>query len=379
MSIATSQTVAPPSGPCAGARTDVDATCSEAERLAQARVAHERRLRDVRQELMEVGALRDADARVRDRRLLSAAKDEARSTYRQAVIKATDRGNIHEAARVWLRDMDRLNRQVMMADRRAEHVARRAAELENALPGMELAADAARIAAEAAHATCMNARRDLAACEEEAQRQIQGRVPPTTSPVPGAPPSNGQPVVLPISLLLRGDRQTLLALALRLAEETGVEAGRLQLLLLELREQVAARALEQMAFRFPDGHPFWGQFAADDAGRVAASLASMGYRFDGRSGWMDSRSPTIRELVISLSHMGLDPRALHRPSDQLGIDALWQGTTVLVEEYLATSAPDLDLDRVIACLGNRSSRLAEVWDMWGRLRPLLLTAPSGPS
>ena len=42
-------------------------------------------------------------------------------------------------------------------------------------------------------------------------------------------------------MLLRGDRQSLLGLTLRLAEETGVEAGRLQLLLLELRQAIAAR------------------------------------------------------------------------------------------------------------------------------------------
>jgi hypothetical protein len=160
---------------------------------------------------------------------------------------------------------------------------------------------------------------------------------------------------------------------LHLADETGIEAGRLQLLLLELREAIAARALEESALRFPPNHPFWSQFPADGGRQVAASLYSMGYRFDGRDAWANERVPTIRELGVALSQVGLDPRMLRRPSGEEAIGSLWQGTTVVVEEYLAARAPDLDLQQVMACLGQRGARLSELWDMWGRLRPLLLT------
>lgn len=421
MSIAQSLAVAPLSGPCAGARTSVDSRCADAERLAQAAVAHEQRLRDVRKQLREIQSLRDADARVRDRRQLNEAKDAARSAYHQAVVKAGSQTDVHEAARVWLREVDRLNRQLAIADRRAEDVVRRASELEHALPGIELAADAARISAEAAHVSCLDARRELAACEEDAQRRMQATPPAhaaaissTAVPGPAAGPGGAAaramaaateiPVaaaagttletgseheatiagpapapaparhgVRPISLVLRGDRQTLLSLALHLSEETGIEAGRLQLLLLELRESIATRALEECAFRFPADHPFWSQFPADGSRQVAASLSSMGYRFDGRDGWTDDRVPSIRELGVALSQVGLDPRVLRRPAGQEALDALWQGTTVVVEEYLAARAPDLDLRQVMNCLGTRGGRLSELWDMWGRLRPLLLT------
>jgi hypothetical protein len=358
MSVAT----APLSGPCAPARIDVDSRCAEAERLAQAAVAHEQRLSDIKRELLQVTALREADTRVRDRRQLGELKDEARANYHAALLSATDDASVQEASRVWLREVDRLNRQVAVADQRAEEVVRRATELERAVPAIELAADAARIAAEVAQEACMDARRALAACEEEAQRRI-------------AAPDGARPrqAARPISLVLRGDRQTLLRLALRLAEETGVEAGRMQLLLLELRESLAARALEDNALRFPADHPFWSQFPAEGAVRVVASLASMGYRFDGIGGWLDGRAPTIRELAVALSHVGLDPRSLRRPAGQDAIDGLWQGTTVVVEEYLAGRAADLDLEQVIAVLGPRASRLSDLWDMWGRLRPLLLT------
>ncbi|HEY5474914.1 MAG TPA: hypothetical protein VIK32_17225, partial [Candidatus Limnocylindrales bacterium] len=67
------------------------------------------------------------------------------------------------------------------------------------------------------------------------------------------------------------------------------------------------------------------------------------------------------------------PRSLRRPGGQEAVDSLWQGTQVIVEEYLARRAPDLELRQVVACLGPRAAALAELWDMWGRLRPLLLT------
>ena len=55
------------------------------------------------------------------------------------------------------------------------------------------------------------------------------------------------------------------------------------------------------------------------------------------------------------------------------IDELWRGTSVDVHAYLVATAPDLDLQKLTTVLGSRASRLAELWDMWGRLRPLLLT------
>lgn len=384
------------SGPCGAARLAVDTRCAEAEGLAQAAVAHQQRLRDARRQLLEVSAQRDADTRVRDRRQLGAAKDAARTTYHRAMVVAPDRGAVHEAARAWLRELDRLNRQLALADRRSEDITRQLTELERALPGIELAADAARIAAETAQAACLDARRALAACEEEAQRRFASAAQPGA-----AQPAAGGPAAAPraatsaeapaatkpsagagsspraISVVLRGDREALLGLALRLAEESGVEAGRLQLLLIELREAIATRALETHALRFPASHPFWSQFPNDGSRRIAESLAAMGYRFDGKVGWVDGRAPTIRELALALSHVGLDPRGLRRPASQQAIDELWRGTTVVVEEFIAACAPELELTQVMACLGPRAARLSELWDMWGRLRPLLLGSSLG--
>jgi len=371
----------PLSGPCAQARAEVDSRCAEAERLGLVAIAHQQRLREARRQLHEVSTLREADSKVRDRRQLGELKNAARKAYHAALMLAENAGQVQEAAQGWLREIDRLNRQVDLADRRAEDVVRRATELERAMPGIELAADAARITAEGAQVACLEARRTLADCEEAAQRRIEqpnDAAQPTTTFEEGTADQAvaSQPAALrvrPITLVLRGDRETLLSLGLRLADETGVEAGRLQLLLLELREQLAARALEDNALRFPADHPFWSQFPGEGARRVVASLASMGYRFDGREGWADDHAPTMRELAIAVSHVGLDPRSLRRPAAQEALDSLWLGTTVAVEEYLASRAPDLDLEQVMAFLGPRGARLSQLWDMWGRLRPLLLT------
>jgi len=374
------------SGPCGPARAEVEDRCAEAERLAQVAQLQVQRLLDAKRRLARVQAQRDADARVRDRRLLSDAKQNARRAYHERYARAADgspSNDVQGAAGEWLREINRLNRQLELADRRAADVARQIAELSGALPGIELAADAARIAAEAAQATCVEARGALAACEEDAARPAGMPVAKATAVPADAPAASpGATVVAPtgpapISLLLRGDRQALLGLTLRLAEETGVEAGRLQLLLLELRQAIAARAQEDNALAFPAAHPFWSQFSAESGRELALSLARLGYTFDGRDGWRDGRAPGMRELALALEYAGQDPRALRRPAGQAAIDELWQGTTVLAEPWLAAAVPDLALSRLIDVLGPRASRLGELWDMWGRLRPLLVAGGPG--
>jgi hypothetical protein len=125
---------------------------------------------------------------------------------------------------------------------------------------------------------------------------------------------------------------------------------------------------------FPAGHPFWSQFPTDAARNVAASLASMGFRYDGAGGWADGRAPQIRDLAMALSYCGYDPRSLRRPAGQAAIDGLWAGTSVRSEEFLMARAPDLALSQIVEMLGPASGRLSELWDIWGRLRPLLMRA-----
>ena len=366
------QTVTSPGGgPCGQARAEAADRCSEAERLAEAAASYQERVRQARRELVEANRERDLIAEMRDGRHLAEQKERARMAYREAVAASTGKAAAVEAAGAWLGEVDRLNRQLDEAERRTDVVYRRLADLEHRLPGIELAADAARIAAETAQAACVEARRALAACEEEARARAVVTDGTLLELAPKQPPTQ------PITLVLHGDRQAQLGLALRLAEETGVEAGRLQLLLIELRDQLAARALEEHVLRFSPDNPFWSQFTPGEAHEVVASLATMGYRFDGSGGWAFGRSPTAHDLALALSYCGHDPRSLRRPAGQAAIDGLWEGTQVRTEDFLAGRAPDLELGAMMALIGPGASGLSELWDMWGRLRPLLLASSAG--
>lgn len=367
-------------GPCGPVRADVDTRCADAERLAQAAVMHDQSLREARHEYAEVIRQRETDAHLRNRRLVAEEKAASQVDYHAALMRATDRSGVQQAAAEWMRRIDQINRRARVAGQRVDDLAQKAADLERALPGLELAADAARISSESAQVACLEARRALAACEEESQRKVPTQNGPLQMQQAGvavagvAPqvPEAGPSPDSAFHSLMRGDRQVMLGLALKLAEETGIEAGRLQLLLLEFREQVASRALEVHDLAFPPAHPFWSQFSADGARRVASGMASMGFRFDGVSGWAEGRAPATRDLALALSYCGYDPRTLRRPAGQAAIDGLWQGTQVLTEDSLLASSPTLALPGIVTMLGARAGRLGELWDMWGRVRPLLL-------
>jgi hypothetical protein len=51
---------------------------------------------------------------------------------------------------------------------------------------------------------------------------------------------------------------------------------------------------------------------------------------------------------------------------------LFADVTVSADEYLAGVAGDLTLAEMVAMLGRRADGLAEVWNDWGTIRPLLL-------
>lgn len=369
--------------PCAEVRAEAERICADAEHKAAASEAQQVRLRELRSEEAMVAEERAAAAGVRDRRRIAEAKDEAAQQYRLALHAAQEPAAAQAAAAVWLRKVDGLNRAARIAGSREQELAQRSLELHQLLPATELAVDAARIAAEIAQASCAEARRIAIECTEAtgagAARGAQDTVP--ESPVAAGSarqPTIREPRSAPLEVrgtalreLLLGDRQPLLRFALLLAGETGLEPGRLQLLLVELREAIIAGALANHAFRFPADHPFWSQFGQAGGAQVAGTLASLGFRFDGRAGWADGRVPQIRDLALALSYAGFDPRSLRRPAGQAAIDVLWQGTVVLPAEWLLQRAPQLQLEAVIDALGQRGARLADLWVIWPQVRELL--------
>ena len=79
-----------------------------------------------------------------------------------------------------------------------------------------------------------------------------------------------------------------------------------------------------------------------------------------------------RDLSLALGYAGLDPmRIRHWPTED-EMAELFRDVTVAADEHLAGAAGDLTLGELVTMLGRRADGLAEVWNHWGRLRPLLL-------
>jgi hypothetical protein len=259
----------------------------------------------------------------------------------------------------------------------------------------ELTANAARVAAESAAEACVDARRMLAACQEARRSanasSINGRPaaplpPPPASaepvpsleraksiPPPPAPRPDGVPAMM---VVLSGDRARLAQMVPGLAEELGEDAGRLQLLLLDLREALVESATRECVYVFPPESRFWSQFAAAEGRAIAAALATLGRRFDGIDGWEGEQAPSSRELAMAMSLGGRDPRSVRFVPMGEDLQVLWRGVTVAVDEHVAVSAPDLRMDTMQRLAGDRSEALTELWRNWELLRPLLLADDS---
>jgi hypothetical protein len=325
----------------------------------------------------EEGALRAADAR-----LLRQAKDEAQLTFRHAREAATSRADLERAATVWLTTIDRINRDAREAVAVAERERGRTTELVSRMEELGLAADAARISAEVAAQACQEARELLAACEEArtgayAVEAISVPARPDWDGERGEPVEPARPVEKDgrqpaIVLLLRGDRETLGRVVTALGGESADDRRRYQLLLSDLVDAVVARAIEESVLDFPDGHPFWTDFSRRQCRDIATALASLGYRFDGLGGFSSGRPPSQRDLSLAVGYAGLDPMRIRRWPTEVQLAELYREVTVAADEYLATAAADLSLGEMVSLLGRRAEGLAELWNNWGLVRPLLL-------
>ena len=335
--------------------------CLEAERLAEQHRLEEQRLRAARRKLNQVTADLEASLPRTDLAQLKAAKAQAQREYRQAYQRATDAAAVQQAAATWLGELSRLNRAAGLAARQGPVSVTQLNELEAKVRRLELEVDASRIRAETARERCNEARRAAAQSAEQAADAGQR-----------ARLSSGPAHEPAITLLLRGNRLILQQVASRLAEETELDAGRLQLLIIELCEQIAASALEAAAIAFPPAHPLWSQFEPEEARSVTITLTQLGYRFDGRGGWLDGRVPATRQLAYALAHVGLDGRLRQLPS-QAQLGDLWQGARLQSIEHLVQRAPDLSLEQLQDMLGVRGTALDELWDNWSHVRRALLS------
>lgn len=378
---------APSSGPaatdrCAEERRLADERCELATRARAQAVAAIDALRLAQRSYDEHEAAAVTASWKADPRAVHEAKDTAQAGFRVSVAAASGSDQLEAAARDWLSEINRINTEAREATTMAarEHAA--AMEIGATLERLGLEADSARISAANADATCLAAREAVADCDERPGEDPTSFLVPPVS-VPAAMPrldddemlgqaleAGGEPRIF---RLLRGDRPAMVGLVAALADTTDPDAKRRwQLQLTNLIEAIVADAIEASALDFPADHEFWGEFTRSQGRDIAAALASLGYRFDGLGGWTDGRHPSQRDLSLALGYAGIDPMRLrHWPTEE-ATSELFRDVSVAADEYLAGIAGDLTLAEMVTMLGRRADGLAEVWNHWGTIRPLLL-------
>lgn len=401
-----------PPGPCSAERLLSEERCAVASQARERAEEVASELRRTQRAYDEATARAEAAALASDPRLVADAKEAARQKFRAASGAARARADLEAAATGWLTEINRINRDRREASETAATARQAAAGLLGDIERLTLAADASRITAAAASSACLEARQLLADCEEAvfARRPAPSRA-ATPAPsgaatpapsasaaepllealqrppdgeaaaggtdggtLPAAPSYRGDDHEPAIFRLLQGDRRTLIAVVDSLAGSDREERQRTQRLLSELVESVVAGAIEGCVLDFPTEHPFWGDFNRAQCRDIAVALASLGYRFDGLGGFADDRIPSQRDLSLAVGYAGLDPMRIRRWPAEAGMRDLFRDVRVAADEYLAARAPDLTLGEMVTLLGRRSEPLADLWNAWGRARPLLLAA-----
>ena len=405
--------------PCAPAREAMQDACSLADRMSALALASQDRLREGRKAYDEHAIRRERAAAAADPRAVRAAKDEAQAAFRSSRLAARERPALETAAREWLREIDRINARTREATRLIAREDAAEAELLHTLDRLGIEADGARIAAESAAEACRNARITLATCEERQRVDLgpavvagaaaglapasvvardthAGGLSAAAARAPGGsdagatgegydveeapdgsagdgsvglPPAAVEPAILP---LLAGDRAVMRRLAAALAAGDAAAESTWQIHLAAFVDAVRARAIDAAALTFPADHPFWGPYTQLQCREISAALAALGYRFDGLGGFADGRVPGQRELSLAIGYAGLDPMRIRIWPNEAELPGLYSDVHVDAGRFLAEAAGELTLGDMIDLLGRRAEELSELWNAWGRVRPLLL-------
>ncbi len=376
------------SDPCGAPRQLVEERCAVATASREQAAAAADALRAAQR---EYDALRERVERAQadsDPRAIAAAKDSLHKQFRIATSSAMGAEDTEAAAREWLTRINEVNNRARDAARVVESGS---AGLRAALPRLDrlsLEADAARIGAETAEAACHEARERLAACEEDqAARRLVAPVPggggepepdgwrdePSSALV--APPAGahaaveGRPAIVRI---LRGDRMTRERLVATIATDDPEDGRAWHLRLAALVDAISARAIEDGYLDMPDDDPFWGMFTARECREIVGALSALGFRFDGLGGFADERVPAPRDLSLAVGYAGQDRMRIRNWPHEADLPGLFSRATIAADEWLANEAGDLSLGEMVDALGSRAGELADVWNAWGRLRPLLV-------
>jgi len=387
----------PLAGPCSDQRRIALERCDLADRLGEQATVANQHLRDQQRAYDDLTARAVQTAILADPREIRSAKEAARLIFRRAHGEARSRDAVEAAARDWLTEINRVNQAARDATIEGSRTSNASAKLALAVERLSLEADVARINAESAAEACLLAREALAACEEAQVDRRAGRIPvdPAAAPVEAPRPRLvGGPELEPgeidgisapservfagaeprILRMLRGDRDAMRTVIRDVAGDDPVEQRRWQLLLSNLVDACVARAIEASALEFPMDHGFWGPFSQVQDRDITTALASLGYRFDGLGGFSDGRIPSQRDLSLALGYAGLDPMRLRTWPTEATMPRLFEEVRVAADEYVAAAAGELSLGEMVALLGGRAEPLADLWNNWGKVRPLLLEA-----
>ena len=197
-------------------------------------------------------------------------------------------------------------------------------------------------------------------------RRVAGR---RASRRPAAEPTDAEPAILP---LLAGNRDVLRRIAAVLAAGDAEAQPHWERRLAALVEAVRLRAIDGAALTFPD-EGFWAPYTQLQGREIAAALAALGYRYDGNEGFADGRVPGQRELSLAIGYAGLDPMRIRIWPSETELPHLYAGVEVDVGRFVAQAAGELTLGEMIDLLGRRAEELSDLWNAWGRVRPLLLS------
>jgi hypothetical protein len=335
------------------------------------------------------------------------AKDLAHRAFRKAVAAARDRIQVEAAANGWLKEINRINNDGRLAQALIKHERETADVLLAQLAGLTDTAESSAAMAAAAEEACRAAREALA--YDQAARGGEMPQAPAADPVdePAAaavavhamPPQPDAPVhsmstapaveekqstdwlVIDIRSpqpqaiikLIRRDGHTVNTLVDRLAGADTTARSGWQLLLSNFVDSVVAAAIDEVCFEFPAGHPFWGQFTPEQSREVARGLSALGFRYDRFEGFADGRVPIQRDLALAVGQAGMLPvriRQWPRPEE---IAELFSDVRVMADSFIALRAPALTLGELVRLLGRRAELLADLWNEWPRVRPLLFS------
>jgi hypothetical protein len=184
-------------------------------------------------------------------------------------------------------------------------------------------------------------------------------------------PVGGEPLV---GRILEGDHRAMLQALDAIAGEEGPTRREWEGLLAGLVEAIEERAIDLGMLDFPMGAPFWDTFTIEQCRRIAATLATMGFRFNGRDGWTEGRAPSYHDLATAVNEVGIDPRRVRAWPNQMEIGALYRDVRPATGHTIATFAPTLDPKLLRELLADRAEGLGDLWLAWEPVRRILLEA-----